>query len=262
MIGTLNFTGRLGIHREEAQITLRREAGDSVSFDAELDLVRLELPADANVFVEAAFKTTFMRFSWGTVARLSPPDDRLLGKLEQPDLAHFRVKVVESAAKGLGRLLAVADRIRPEGVRDGAKRRVSLLPVDIQKSLADEVWQLDFKDDAGPRLELAQTIQGINHIARQPAFMALVYPEAVRQILERAFKDGYDHPEFDRDSWQSRWVRFGMHHARYAPPRLWDNEIGVEHRDWINDVVAGFSRQLKLVPEYKRRFANTEAEQP
>ena len=260
MIRTLNFTGRQRILREEAKITIYPAAGDGVAFDADLDLARLNLPADANVFVEAAFKTTFMRFHWGTVAQLSPPEDRLLSKLEQPDLAHFRVKAVESATDGFGRLLAVADHIRPEGMRDGAKRRISLFRVSVTKSLSEELWRLNLDDDEGPLIELPP-IQGIKDIARQPEFMALVYPEVVRQILKRVFEEGHDDPEFDRDSWLARWLRFGKQHAKENPPLLVDNEMEAEHGRWIDAAVAGFSQRLKLVTEFKKRFATVEGDQ-
>ena len=166
---------------------------------------------------------------------------------------------MESAADGFGRLLAVADHIRPEGMRDGAKRRISLFRVSVTKSLSEELWQLNLDDDEGPLLELPP-IQGIKDIARQPAFMALVYPEVVRQILRHVLDDGDDDPEFDRDTWQARWLRFGTQHAKENPPLL-VNGREAEHNRWIDAAVAGFSRRLKLVAEFKKRFATVEGDQ-
>lgn len=258
-IRTLNFTGRMRILREEALITLQTEPSGAVAFDAKLDLGRLALPGDAKVYIEAAFKTTFMRFEWGTVTQPAPAEDRRLTLLEQPRLTHFRVKVVQSAATGLGRLLAVADRIAPEGLQDGEKRNVSLFRVNYTK-LDHEIWQLGF-DDAGPVLEL-QNMTGIKEIVRQEAFMALVFPELIRQVFKQIFADGIDDVTADPLSWQARWLKFGEQQARKRLPSLGNDEPDAIHEDWIDDVLKNFGKRLKLVAKFKKRFAGSEAELP
>jgi hypothetical protein len=259
MIRTLNFTGRKRIPREAARITLRAEAGSAIAFDVELTLDGMELPPAAQVFVEAAFKTAFMRFDCGTVAKFEPPLERLLNRLPQPQLAHFRVKVVEPSNIGPGRLLAVADGITPEGFKVGDRRRVFLFRVSYVSDLIDELWRLDF-DDAGPILELQQMI-GMKEIARQEAFMALVYPELVRQILRQVlFVEKIDDPYADSDSWQARWLRFGAIQAGARLPALDAGVAGQEHEEWITAAASGFSRRLRLVAKFKKRFAGVEAD--
>jgi hypothetical protein len=265
MIRTLNFTGRKRIPREAAKITLHRDAELAVAFDAALDFNGLVLPPDARVFVEAAFKTTFIRFDWGTVAKPMPPEDRRLSRLGQPALAHFRVKVVEPVQGRLGRLIAVAFHLAPEGLRGEEKRRVSLFRVNIQPgTLADEVWRLDIDppDGAGPILELNPQISGIKELTRQEAFMALVFPNIVRQVFARIFGDGNDDATCDRDSWQSRWLRFGGQFAKRPNPPLADGKPEDAHTEWIDEVVSEWSRRQKLVSNFKKRFAGTEVMPP
>ena len=250
MIRRLNFTGRKSLARDVARISLRPEADGGVSFDAELDLDEFDLPKDASVFIEAAFKTTFMRFAWGTVGELAPAEPRLLTLFDQPRLAHFRVKIVEPKATGMGLLLAVADHIEPEGLRDSGKRRVSLFRVDFTSQLTDEIWRLDF-DDGGPILELAHS-QATEETVRSDAFRALVYPAVFRQVLWRIFEDGIDGPQGNPDHWQERWLRFAAQHCEGKfPPSLHNRPPNGEHEEWIEKALAGFSRKLKLVQNFK-----------
>ncbi len=259
MIRTLNFTGRRRIPREAARITLRPDVGGAVAFDVELSLDGLELPPTAKVFIEAAFKSAFRRFDCGTVGEFAPPENRRLDGLPQPLLAHFRVKVVEPAAAGPGLLLAVADHIAPAGLKGRAQQRVALFRVSYESEMKEEIWRLDY-DDAGPILELQQ-MTGMKEIARREDFMALVYPEVMRQILHRVlFVEKIDDPQADPNSWQARWLRFGAQQAGEASPALDAGVVSPEHEDWIGEAAAGFSRRQKLVSKFKRRFGGGEAE--
>ena len=154
-------------------------------FDVELDLSRLDLPTDAQVFIEAFFKTTTERFSWGTVGEPISPDDRQLKRLSQPGLAHFRVKVVEATENGFGKLLALADHIAPEGMQGAEGRRISLFRVNPTDALTDEVWSLDLDDPSGPILDLNRGVIGIKERVKEEAFVALVFPAVMRRIFEK-----------------------------------------------------------------------------
>ena len=230
-----------------------------MAFDAELFLDGLELPATAQVFIEAAFKTAFVRFNCGTVGKFALPANRRLDRLPQPQLAHFRVKVVEPAATGPGLLLAVADHIAPTGLEGRKQQRVALFRVSYESEMKDEIWRLDY-DDAGPILELQQ-MTGMKEIARREDFMALVYPEVMRQILRRVLLvDKIDDPQAEPNSWQARWLRFGAQQAGEAAPALDAGIASLEHEEWIGDASASFSRRQKLVSKFKKRFGVGEAE--
>jgi hypothetical protein len=260
MIRTLNFTGRKRLSREMARIELRYPSAGAAEFEAELDFAGLELPPDARVYIEAAFKSTFMRFAWGTVGQPTPAEDRRLTRLEQPKLAHFRVKVVESVSSGFAPLLAVSGRLEPEGTSLHERRRLSLFRVSYTALLEDEIWRLNFDDAGGPLLELQQSVPGIQQIVRQEAFMALVLPEVVRQILTQVFADGIDDPEDNPDDWRARWLRFGGKLLNEQPPQLIEGKAEEAHEDWIEGVVSVFSQRQKLVTKFKKRYSVVEAE--
>ncbi len=256
MIRSINFTGRRRVPKDRASITLRTLPSGHVAFDADLDLSGLDLPPDAAIFIEAAFKASFMRFAWGSVAAPTPAADRRLIKLAQPALAHFRVKIVASARHGLGRLLAVGDHIAPEGIRSGLASRVPLFRVSYTAELVDEVWRLSFEDDEGPILEL-QALAGIKDFVRQEAFGALVFPQVLRLILQRIFDvERVDDVDFQPEAWPARWLKFGAQLSGRAHPALNGDERQAEHDRWIDAVVSGWSRRNKVIPNFKRRYTS------
>lgn len=259
MLRTLNFTDRKRILREEAQISLMREADGGMIFDVELDLSRLDLPTDAQVFIEAFFKTTTERFSWGTVGELIPPDHRQLKRLSQPGLAHFRVKVVEATGNGFGKLLALADHIAPEGMQGGEGRRISLFRVNPTNALTDEVWSLDF-DDSGPILDLNRGVPGIKERVKEEAFMALVFPAVMRGIFEKVRSDGCNVSQDDRDGWQARWLRYGAKLAGCECPPRSDDDPDENYNEWVKELIGGWSRQHKIVSNFKRSVAGKEGD--
>jgi hypothetical protein len=257
MLRTLNFTGRKKIPREAARISLRREAERAVAFDAELHLTGFDFPPGSQVFIEAFFKTASERFAWGTVSEIAAPQERRLRRLAQPELASFRVKIVEPANGGVSRLLAVADHIAPEGLRGGEKRRIALFRVNVTDELQDRVWRLDF-DLGGPILELNRGVAGIKERVRDEAFMALVFPAVIQGVYQQIFQDGCYDAEDDRDGWQARWLRFGRHLAGRGVEQPAEDEPGEEQETWVDDVIGGWSRRENIVQKYHRAFAGGE----
>ncbi len=235
-----------------------REHDGVVRFDADLALGALGFPENARIVVEAFFKGSFMRFDFGTIAHPTAPLDRRVVRLAQPSLARYRVKVVAPVDSGLGLLLGVADHIAPEGVRLGEQRRVSLFRVNLKSALGHEIWRLDIDPDDGdgPILELNADVLGIKEIARRELyFKALVYPEILRRIWYYIFTQGGLESDEDLQSWQMRWMRFGTKLVGEEPPKVINDEPGLEHDDWIDRAVAGWSRQQKIVSEFKANYA-------
>ncbi len=111
MIRKFNYTGRERILGNDVRILLKEE--DSLrTFDASIDLDGYELPASALVDVEAyrSGSPTWMRFSFGNVAKIEAPADRRLTEFDSFDGIKFRVRVT-SVEEPTGLLLAEADRI-------------------------------------------------------------------------------------------------------------------------------------------------------
>ena len=132
--------------------------------------------------VEARLQTRWMRFGFGTVGAIAPAADRTLTEFDSPDGIRFSVKV--TAASGHpGQLLAEADSIPVRFPGEAEERRNPLLPVKSE-DIGHEVYRLDFSNDP-PILLVNRAAGDKDAIARSPLFMSIVYPAALREILNR-----------------------------------------------------------------------------
>jgi hypothetical protein len=244
MLRKLNFTDRARIPRSAVQIALRRGDDGILAFDPRLALDALRAPAAARVYIEAWYRSSYMRFDCGTVARFSPPADRRLTEIDSDNVVRFRVKVVDNSA-GEHRIVAAADDITiAEKKPDEASRR-SLLPVNFCE-LGDQVWRVTF-DANGPVLDLNGSIPNIEVQAKSDArFFALVYPAAVREILTRILLvDDYE-PAEESDEWWSLWLRWGAELTDDAvPDEADDREV------WIEEVVAAFCGRHQVASRFQ-----------
>lgn len=191
------------------------------------------LPPDSLVVIIANRDRTAMRFDWGTVAQPVPPQDCSLTEIQSNPV--FRVMIL--APDGSGRMLALADRVKP-------KRGViqeSLLWLQ-EEDLGKEVWRLDFAD-GNPTMLVNKNIPGISMAVREDdAFRALVIPEALRAILIRALiVDDYD-IEDDEGSW-SDWIGFIRNFHTEEFPSTSDGGDPTEKTDWIEAAVEAFTEQ-------------------
>ncbi|MCA1733375.1 MAG: hypothetical protein LC732_07195 [Acidobacteria bacterium] len=239
MLRKLNFTERVRIPKEAVHIALRREGG-VLAFDAAISLDRLAVASDAEVWLDAYYRTSFMRFDLGTAGALRPPPDRRLTAIDSGNVVRFRLKVVDPRDR---RILAIADGITVAEREEGG-RRISLLPVNF-RDLGEEVWALDFDDAGGPTLELNSRVDGIQRMATaDPKFFALVYPAAIRQILGAIlFIERHD-PFEEGDEWWTLWIRWA---AGIAGPPPADDDDDLIRRAWIDDVARKFCGDRKVV---------------
>src|SRR5688572_21499164 len=127
-VRTLNYTRRQRLRHDDLRFSIYTTPLAEHAFKAELDITKYELPGDARVFVEAYRQTHWMRFDFGTVARLEPPSNKLLSIFDNTDGILFRVRVTASeGAHGL--LVAEGDRIPFTAREEKQKKRIPLLPV-------------------------------------------------------------------------------------------------------------------------------------
>ena len=139
MIRRLNYTQRKRIQQHRISIELHETDEDNpLTFSANIDLGGMGLPSDALVVIIANRDRVAMRFDWGTVVSPNPPLDCRLTDISSNPI--FRVMVL--APDGSGRLLALADRIKPKQGNTSA----SLLWLQ-EEDLGKEVWRLDFAEE-------------------------------------------------------------------------------------------------------------------
>lgn len=202
----LNFTGRKKLMRTSIQIHVHEAlGGQAQSFTANLNIPPdLRLDPQARVYVEAYVGASTMRFDFGTVAAISHPEDCFLSDIDAGAPVLFRVRVVDET-QHVGRLLAAANGIRPEGDNDG-KDRKSLLPLR-SCDLGEEVWRLEVDSDNGPTLAVNNRIPGVvERLPYDTVLMAVIYPEVVRQMAWRVWdpESGFD----DEAEWLIDWKKW------------------------------------------------------
>lgn len=244
MIRRLNYTGRIKIHRTDLKLATH-EGNGAFSFDAKLHLIDYELPAEALVFVEAYRQTVWMRFPFGTVANLQPPENLMLSEFESVEHIKFRVKVTQAQDEHI--LLAVADRI-PLALPDEDADRESLLPVQAA-DLGDELWRVDLQDEPCLLVNKSATSDW-RQLAQSSVFISLVYPAVLRQILASILVEGYRDTD-DETEWRSKWLRFATLLPSVDPeiPKKDDGDDAALR--WAEDAVAAFAKKLTL----KEKFA-------
>ena len=234
----LNYTARQRIAHQDADIVLRG-AGNNVRFDAHLQLPGYHFPPDARVFVEAYRQTILMRFDFGTVSAPTPPEERELTDFPSADEVLFRVKVTAASVRP-GVLLGEADQLRPRQSEQKPDRRVPLLPV-IPGDLGDEIWRVEFEGRTS--LVVNKALHDWKQTVGSNVFRALVFPAAMRQILERILLVEEYRETDDPQSWQSQWLQSAAQipGSRALPVR----GTTEDYDDWIENAVSAFARHFQ-----------------
>jgi len=241
MLRKLNFTERTKIPRTNVRVTLRRDDDGTLSFDPQLSLDGVGVVPSARVFIEAYYRTTFMRFDCGSVDAFTPPDDRRLTEIDGTSVVHFRVKIVDDH-----RIVAVADDIVVSEERVQTGGRVPLLPVSFSDTLGQQAWRLAFETN-GPVLELNNRIESVKEVAKNDAaFFALVYPATVRAVLTEILRVHEYAAHDDGDEWWSSWLRWAGRFSSAPLPRDPD-----EAAFWIDDVVSAFCSEQKTIDRWR-----------
>jgi hypothetical protein len=217
-----------------------------LAFDPQLSFDGVAVLPTARVFIEAYYRTSFMRFDCGSVGAFAPPDDRRLREIDGTSVVRFRVKVVESH-----RIMAVAEDIVVSEEKQEASGRMPLLPVNFTDALDQQAWRVAFESN-GPLLELNNRISAIKDVARNDAaFFALVYPAAVRQVLGQILLvDQHDAHE-EGDEWWNLWLRWAARYATPLPGALDDAPF------WIDEVIAAFCNEQLTIDRWRNARAES-----
>jgi hypothetical protein len=251
MLRKLNFTERVRIPRAAVHFDLRRGKDGILAFDAKLDLAGVAAPNGARLYIEAQYRTSYMRFDCGSIGAISIPAERRLTDIDSDRIVRFRVKVVDQSA-GARHIVAASNDITVSCDSGGAAGRLSLLEVNFV-DLGDQVWRIHFEADQ-PVLELNQSLDSIERLAKHdPAFFALVYPAAIREVLTQFLLiERWEENEEGAD-WPERWMQWARELAGEAVP----SDAG-DRREWIEDVVMAFCGRHRVAE--KMRTANDEEE--
>ena len=251
----INSTGRKRIFREDIRIKIV-EPGSGLPpiFSADIKLSpELSLDPTARVYVEPYVGSSSMRFSFGTVAKVSPPESCVLSDIDAGANVLFRVKVVDESTE-VGRILAAANGIRPESDADGDDRK-PLLPLRTA-DLGDEIWRLEIDKDGGPTLTVNSRVPDLADRMRTDVLLqGAVYPEVVRQMVREAFADANSDAD-DDDGWINDWKTWLADHVgrEITEDEISDDE---ELAALANEVAAAFAKKQRYATLVAAaRFAN------
>lgn len=234
---TINHTGRRKIEVKELQINMIEQENGVPAFDVDFSLNRENLPDDASIYIEAYQRNTLQRFSFGTVAAIQKPESRELDQLDLSSPTLFRIRIVDET-EHLGRLIASAERLKPEGDSDEDKR--SSLLVVRSRPLNQQTWKIEFDTGGKPELCINSRIpDAIGQLKNNPLFQSLILPGAFREVLMFFLWNEDDEEE---GSIAQEWITFAEHIGDERP-------LGKDPKqliDWIDDVVARFSESFEL----------------
>lgn len=73
MLRRFNYTGRKKIPRSAVAVKVLNSDSGPPAFDAKFDLSSVNLPAHARVYVEAYHRASYMRFDFGKISDIHPP---------------------------------------------------------------------------------------------------------------------------------------------------------------------------------------------
>jgi len=257
---TFNYTGRKKIPRSEVSVRIHSVNGQAPTFDAKFDLSKIKLPGHAKVYVEAYHRASYMRFHYGCVSEIRPPQDRTLADIEGGGTAQFRLKVIDESTEH-GQVLAEADGVTPIESDDAHANHRSILPVVVCE-LGDQIWRVVFDSgDGRPVLELNKSVDGIGQLAKTDnSFLALVYPAVVRLVLDQILRGRDRVREVDgpADDWRYQWLQFARTLPGIVDPPMStedddeDEILEDQQRAWIDDVVASFCSHCRALDRFNQ----------
>lgn len=198
----LNSTGRQKITAENIAIRLIEKNGGPSCFEANLSgIAALGLDPAARVVIEAYVKTSSMRFDFGTVGAVQPPNNTDLSEIDRGAGILFRVKVIDVSGV-TGRLLASSGPVRPRDESDEEDDRKSLLPMR-EVDLGQAIWRLDLDDR--PVLLINRAIPDLaQQIMSDPVLQGAIFPIVVHEVMKTVVNGTAS----DDEEWVQDWLAF------------------------------------------------------
>ena len=242
-----NFTRRKKIRLADVEIRVKDGASPlTVFLVAALGGYRDFDPGDRAV-LEALRLTKAQRIDLGLVSSLAAKREIVFDEFADAEDVHWRLKVVDAATR---RIKGLAEEIRRADKPDKPTPLQSIFPVqwaDPEDGLGDQFWGVSFKSNKAPVLLLAKGKLRGKDCVRSPEFKALVWPQALRNVLFHAFVVRAD----NLPDWVDAWRTFAETTlGAGAPPdlsdRVDDPQAMQEAVDWIDSAVAAFSRHFGL----------------
>lgn len=242
---TINSTGRLRITRSMVSFDITRTlTGLPASFTAHLEgLADLGLPHEASVIVEPYFRTSGLRFNYGTIGEIKPPSNTSLTEIDKGGEILFRVKVIDATGH-IGRLLASGHRMPANApLQPGDQAGIKPLLPAKPEWLGERIWDISVADTDRPYLLVNNRIPDLAHkIKSDPVLRGAVFVEAFRKVLVHMLD-----PESADLEWIASWKVFLTALGLSFPGQMLKEDE--ERESFISDALTAFSNKYQFATQ-------------
>ena len=253
---TYNYSGRMKIPNECVKASLIRMKG-APQLDCEIDLSSAyhldELPAKASVYVDATFRSSFMRLYFGTVDSISPPKNTILEDLDSLTVAKITVRIVDD-----GNLLAQSNRFTLTNQNPHSGGSKSIIKVEY-RNLNERPWKLEiYSDDTMPTMVLDEkwanmSLKKALPIQDDPQTMGVLMPQIFETILERILlverRNAYELYDGD-ETWRRSWILFASQYSDgKLPESIHEEDSDIDASpvlQWIDSVVTKYCESREI----------------
>lgn len=244
MIRKFNYTNRKKINRESVGIILNHDKKEKY-FEAQLNLSNGNFPDHAKVYIEAYYKTSYMRFNYGSISNICAPPSTKLNDFVNTDLIYFRIKIVDET-KITGRILGLVSGIEPKNLESDQKNRMAILKVNYDADLGQRLYNLEFDEiEDFPILEINRKLENGSELVKSDIFLSTIYPSVIKDVATEIVND-QDSWQEDDDCWQGYWIKFFKMTLEINSLRPNYNEEEETKREWVDEVVNAFCYKYKV----------------
>ncbi|MDY6801168.1 MAG: hypothetical protein SVU94_08090 [Bacteroidota bacterium] len=248
MIRKFNYTNRKKIDRSSVHIKVSK-VNKIKTFEVQLDISNMKLPDHAKVYIEAYYKTNFMRFYFGTVSNIVHPKSTELTNFNGTDVVFFRIKVVDESNIN-GRILAMLSGLQARENEQENENRKSILVVNYNADLGQRLFHLEFNEiDLFPILEINKKLENQKELVRSDIFITTIYPSIIKEIANEIIYDTDEWEEED-DNWQGYWLKYFNSVLGLNTPRPNNNDDDMIKKQWVEDITDAFCQKYKVIPKF------------
>jgi len=253
MKSRINHTGRKRILRSSINIAVDRRTEEQLHCRLSRNLDQYKFENDSPTIFECYYGNQYLRIPNGTVG--NPPTTSVVDLSEfatAPKLL-FRLKVLNP--DGSGKLAGLANQIplTKPGVDDDTTG--SLVRVRSSQELEQQVWDIEY-DEKGPVLRINEGVGDWRElVSGSSIFLPIVLPQMMCAILSKILIEDQHRPDQGGDSWQDRFIDLSGSSGNRPFTRR-EHRDTERSREWIDDIVAGFSSRHSLANKFIRNYIN------
>lgn len=258
MKSSLNYTGRVKLDYSKFALNIY----DNENGPSEVGLVLNKrvitgIRETAITRLEAYRGPRMMQFNLGQWRYPSDEKRFLLSEFSPGEPLFFRIKIIDED-DARHPIKAWRDKIRPAEYDENGQKKKSALDV-LPEDLRHIAWKIDWSEETEPLLLVNSRISDAREVtsivARDPDFAALVFPQALREILTRLLRTIPDSGADEEESApQNKWMIFASSLVGRWFDEVEGEEIDIRNEridSWVEDVVQAFGKELDLVAKYK-----------